>query len=58
MNDEELLEYVETGVFYQMMQGCEIDDHLKNMEYDTGSWSVSLRADLMSRLIDMARKGE
>lgn len=57
MNDQELLEYIDTKVFYQMMQGCEIDDHLGCTRYDTGSWSVCLRADMMSRLIDLAKKG-
>lgn len=57
MDDQELLEYVETKAFYQMMQGCEIDDHLKHRTYDTGSWSVGLRVDTLCRLIDMAKNG-
>lgn len=57
MNDQELLEYVETKVIEKMLDGCEIDDHLGNRGYDIGSWSVSLRADTVSRLIDMAKKG-
>lgn len=55
MTDEELLEKVETKVLYAMLDGCLIDDHLGRGKYDVGSWSVSLRADQLSRLIDMAR---
>ena len=55
MADKELLEKVETKVLYAMLDGCLIDDHLGNKKYDVGSWSVSLRADQLSRLIDIAR---
>ena len=55
MTDEELIEYAETKVHAEMLRGCEIDDYLGRKSYDTGSWTVTLRADLMSRLIDMAR---
>jgi hypothetical protein len=57
MNDEELLAYVETKVHAQMLDGCVMDDHLGREKYDTGSWVVCLRADLLGRLIDMAKKG-
>jgi len=57
MTDEELLEYAETKVHAQMLQGCEMDDHLGREKYDVGSWVVSMRADLLGRLIDMAKKG-
>ena len=57
MNDQELLEYVETKVIEKMLDGCEIDDHLGCKKYDAGSWSVNFRADTLSRLIDMAKKG-
>jgi hypothetical protein len=56
MNDQELLEYVETKVIEKMLDGCYIDTHLGNKKYDAGSWSVSFRADTLSRLIDMAKK--
>ena len=55
MTDEELLEKIEARVLYAMLDGCSIDDHLGRSKYDVGSWSVSLRADQLSRLIDMAR---
>jgi hypothetical protein len=56
MNDEELLNYVEAKVIENMLDGCEIDDLLGYKKYDVGAWSVSFRADTLSRLIDMARK--
>jgi len=56
MNDEELLDFVEAKVIGKMLDGCEIDDHLGNEQYNVGSWAVSFRADIISRLIDMARK--
>lgn len=55
MNDQELLEYVEAMVFYKMLEGCELDDHLGNKEYNVGAWCVNLRADTLSRLIDLAK---
>ncbi len=58
MNDEELLNYVEAKVIEKMLDGCEIDDHLGYKKYDVGAWSVSFRADTLSRLIDMARKSK
>ena len=56
MTDEELLEKMEARVWYAMLDGCWIYDHLGDMQCDVGSWSVSLRADQLSRLIDMARE--
>lgn len=56
MTDEQLLEYVETKIIFAMLGGCEIDDHLGNRKYDVGSWSVGIRADMLSRLIDMAKE--
>ena len=55
MTDEELLEKFETMVLYTMLEGCLMDDHLGRSKYDVGSWVVRLRADQLSRLIDMAR---
>lgn len=55
MTDKELLESVEAKALFAMLHGCLIDDHLGRDEYDVGSWFVSLRADQLSRLIDMAR---
>jgi hypothetical protein len=54
MTDKELLEYVEAKVIYKMFDGCVVDDHL-GAKNDVGSWSVSFRADIVSRLIDMAK---
>lgn len=55
MTDKELLEYVEAKVIEAMLNGCELMDHLGEKHDDIGAWSVSLRADTVSRLIDMAR---
>ena len=55
MTDEELLDFVETKTIETMLRGCELDDHLSNKKYDAGSWSVAFRADIISRLIDMAK---
>jgi hypothetical protein len=54
MNDKELLDSIEARVFYAMFDGCVVDDHL-DQRIDTGSWSVSLRADTLCRLLDMAK---
>ena len=59
MTDEELLQYVETKTIEKMLYGCEIDDHLGYKgKLGVGSWSVSFRADIISRLIDMAREAK
>jgi hypothetical protein len=55
MTDQELIEYMETKVIREMLEGCEMDDHLRRKNYDVNSWSVSFRADMLSRLIDLAR---
>jgi hypothetical protein len=55
MTDEELLAMAEARVIFAMLQGCEMDDHLGRKVFDPGPWSVTLRADQVSRLIDMAR---
>ena len=55
MSDEELIASIEARVFYAMFDGCVMDDHLGNA-LDTGSWSVSLRADTLCRLLDMAKE--
>jgi hypothetical protein len=55
MDDEELLEMVEMRVIFAMLQGCDMDDHLGRKVFDPGPWVVTLRADQISRLIDMAR---
>ena len=54
MTDEELVASIEARVFYAMFDGCVMDDHL-GQKIDAGSWSVSLRADTLCRLIDMAK---
>jgi hypothetical protein len=56
MTDEELLDAIEARVIFAMLQGCDMDDHLGRKVFDPGPWVVTLRADQMSRLIDMARK--
>jgi hypothetical protein len=55
MTDEELLVMVEARVLFAMLEGCMMDDHLGRKVFDPGSWVVTLRADQVSRLIDMAR---
>ena len=55
MTDEELLAMAEARVIFSMLEGCMMDDHLGRKVYAPGSWVVTLRADQMSRLIDMAR---
>lgn len=55
MTDAELLEYAETKTIEAMLSGCELDDHLGGKDYDAGSWSVTFRAETISRLIDMAK---
>ena len=55
MNDQELIEYIETRVFKEMLEGCLMDDHLGHKTYHPGSWSVNLRADTLGRLIDLAK---
>ena len=56
MTDEELLDAVEAKTLLAMLQGCAMDDHLGRKEFDPGPWVVTLRADQMSRLIDLARR--
>ena len=58
MTDQELIEYMETKVIRKMLEGCEINDHLRRKNYDVNSWSVSFRADMLSRLIDLAKGKE
>jgi hypothetical protein len=55
MTDEELLAMAEARVIYAMLEGCMMDDHLGRKVFDPGPWVVTLRADQISRLIDMAR---
>jgi hypothetical protein len=55
MTDEELLAAVEARVLLAMLEGCMLYDHLGRKVYDPGSWVATLRADHLSRLIDMAR---
>jgi hypothetical protein len=56
MTDEEFLDAVEAKVLLAMLQGCAMDDHLGRKVFDPAPWVVVLRADQMSRLIDMARR--
>lgn len=58
MTDEELLDYVEAKTFEEMLDGCEIDDHLGEKVCYTGAWAVTFRADTICRLIDMAREAK
>jgi hypothetical protein len=55
MTDEEFLEAMELKAMQAMFSGCLTLDHLGYKKYDTGCWSVGLRADQLSRLIDLAR---
>jgi hypothetical protein len=55
MDDEELLDAIEAKTLLAMLQGCDMDDYLGRKVFDPGPWVVTLRADQMSRLIDMAR---
>jgi hypothetical protein len=55
MTDEELLAMAEARVIFAMLEGCMMDDHLGRKVFDPGPWTVTLRADQISRLIDMAR---
>ena len=55
MTDKELLDNLDARVMYTMLSGCEMDSHLGRKTYDPGSWAVSLRADELCRLLDMAR---
>jgi hypothetical protein len=57
MNDEQLLDFVEQKLMLKMFDGCVIDDHLGRKKHDVNSWAVSLRADQLNRLLDMARVG-
>ena len=55
MTDEEFLDAIEARVLFAMLQGCAMDDHLGRKVFDPAPWVVTLRADQMSRLIDLAR---
>lgn len=58
MTDQEFLDAVEAKLFFTMFNGCAVDDHLGRKVFDTAPWAVTLRADQMSRLLDMAKAGE
>jgi hypothetical protein len=58
MTDEELLDRLEWRLFDTMFEGCLLDNHLGRNHYDVGAWGVRMRADELSRLIDLARKGQ
>ena len=51
MTDEELLQCVEAYVIERMLIGSVVDESL-----EIGGWGLKLRADIVSRLIDMARE--
>jgi hypothetical protein len=55
MDDKELLDYVEQELFYAMLNGVATLDHLGYTEFESGSWSVRLRADQIARLLDMSK---
>jgi len=57
MNDEKFLEYVEFKLFDAMFDGCCVETHLGYEQHDPGAWSVCLRADQMSQLLDLAKDG-
>jgi hypothetical protein len=57
MIDQKLLEYVEYMLFYTMLDGCRLETHLGYKRHDPGRWSVSLRADHLSQLLDLAKDG-
>lgn len=57
MTDEEFLESVEARVIYTMLSGCEMETHLGYKKHDPCSWAVTLRADELNRLIDLAKEG-
>ena len=57
MDDADFLDLIERRVMYVMFSGCEVDDHLYNKTRDVGSWSISLRADEVGRLLDIAKRG-
>ena len=56
MTDKDLLAFIEQHLCNKMLEGCLIDDHLEEKKYAIGSWEVCLRADALSRLLDMARR--
>jgi hypothetical protein len=56
MTDEEFLGAVEARVIFAMLQGCDMDDYLGRKVFDPCPWVVTLRADQMSRLIDLAKE--
>jgi hypothetical protein len=58
MSDEEFLEKIETRVMYTMLSGCEMDSHLGRNKFDPASWAVTLRADELCRLLDLAKAKE
>jgi len=58
MTDQEFLDAVEAKLFFAMLNGCAVDDHLGRKVFDPKPWAVTLRADQMSRLLDMAKAGE
>jgi hypothetical protein len=55
MDDKELLEFVEQRMFYVMLEGCLMNDHL-GVSYDVGVWTVGFRSDTIARLLDMAKE--
>ena len=55
MDDKEFLDYVEEEVFHKMLAGVAVLDHLGYTKFEAGSWAVTLRADEVSRLLDMAK---
>jgi len=57
MIDQKLLEYIEYKVFDSMLDGCRVETHLGYKHHDPGRWSVCLRADHLSRLLDLAKEG-
>jgi len=57
MIDQKLLEYIEYKVFDSMLDGCRVETHLGYKQHDPGRWSVCLRADHLSRLLDLAKDG-
>jgi hypothetical protein len=55
MDDKELLDFVEQMLFSVMLSGCSTLDHLGYTDYAPGTWAVTLRADEVARLLDLAK---
>jgi len=57
MTDQEFLDITEEKLCFVMLNGCATDTHLGRKKVDPSSWAVTLRADDLSRLLDLAKEG-